>query len=89
MPIKNKNSFPGAFWFAPKDYEQIGTNGTSRLMLVGWTGGKKGIGDPLVSTVSTDNPATENLGVSELDSLLSHGSMMLSIKLTKDPYEHR
>jgi hypothetical protein len=89
MPIRSKNLFPGATWFAPKDYEQIGTRGTSSLLLVGWTGNRAGVGEPLVSTSSTDNPATEDLGVAELDALLSHGSAAMSIKLTKDPYEHR
>lgn len=85
MPIKNKNLFPGAFWLAPQNYIQIGTNGTGPLLLVGWTGSAFGVGEPLVTSPATNNPQTESLGVSELDSLLGHGSTGMSIKITKDP----
>lgn len=85
MPIKNKGVFPGAFWIEPRKYVRIGTRGTRPLLLVGWSGSSFGSGEPLVSSPVTDNPENEDLGVSELDTLLGHGSLAMDIKITIDP----
>lgn len=89
MPVINKDSYPGAYWYKTEDYEQIGTQSGSPLWLIGWSGGKKNSGEPLVTVAGRLNLDKQEIGAAELDALLSQGSMMMSVKLTKDPYLQR
>lgn len=89
MPIQNKDSYPGAYWYKPEAYEQIGTLSGSPLWLVGWGGGEEKTGEPLVAVAGRLSLDKQTIGAAELDALLSQGSTMMNLVLTKDPYLQR